>query len=148
MDIIQHCLSLAPLPYLAPAFSALRFIWSSVERAQASKRQLEALTKLIAQLLKALDSEYRARRLLQATTSMPLDDLCRFVALTLLWTLRAHCNPSHRLLAEISAFVQKEADCGFLKLLFTKDRRITRIEEYHRRIGTSVTSFQESHYIF
>ena len=90
MDIIQHCLSLAPLPYLAPAFSALRFIWSSVERAQASKRQLEALTKLIAQLLKALDSEYRARRLLQATTSMPLDDLCRFVALTLLWTLSAH----------------------------------------------------------
>jgi hypothetical protein len=93
MDIIQHCLSLAPLPYLSPAFSALRFIWSSVQQAQASKRQLEALTQLIAQLLKTLDSEYRARRLLQASTSRPLDGLRRFVVLIFLRTLNAHCNP-------------------------------------------------------
>ena len=79
MDIIHYCLSLAPLPYLAPAFSTLRFIWSSVQQAQASKCQLEALTQSIAQLLKTLDTEYRSRRLLHATTSRPLDDLCRFV---------------------------------------------------------------------
>ena len=90
MDIIHHCLSLAPLPYLSPAFSALRFIWSSVQQAQASKRQLEALTQSIAQLLQTLDAQYRAGRILQATTSKPLDDLCRFVVFTLLWTLSAH----------------------------------------------------------
>jgi hypothetical protein len=55
---------------------------------------------------------------------------------------------SHRLLAEISSFVQKEAARGFLNLLFTKDQRISQIQEYHQRIGTSVTSFQESHDIF
>jgi len=55
---------------------------------------------------------------------------------------------SHRLLAEISFFVQKEATRGFLNLLFTKDQRISQIQEYHQRIGTSVTSFQVSHHIF
>jgi hypothetical protein len=34
-----------------------------------------------------------------------------------------------------------------LKVLFTKDERIARIEQYHRRIATAVTSFQESHHI-
>ena len=41
--------------------------------------------------------------------------------------------------------MQKEAAGGFLKLLFTKDRRISRIEEYHRRLGTLIASFQVSH---
>jgi hypothetical protein len=93
MDIIHHCLSLAPLPYLGPAFSALRFIWSSVQQVQASKRQLEALTQSIAQLLKTLDSEYRSRQLLQASTSTPLDDLRKFVVLILFRTLSAHRSP-------------------------------------------------------
>jgi hypothetical protein len=77
MNIIQQCLSLAPVPYLAPAFSALRFICSSVEQAQASKLQLKALAQTIAQLLQTLDREYRARRLLQVRTSGPLADLIR-----------------------------------------------------------------------
>ncbi|KIM77033.1 hypothetical protein PILCRDRAFT_12389 [Piloderma croceum F 1598] len=125
MDVVHLCLSLTPVPGLGPAFSALRFIWSSIERANASKCQLEALAQSIAQLLKALDGEYRNGRLLQARTSTPLADL-------------------HKLLEEISAFVQKEASCGFLKLLFTKDQRIVRIESYYRRIGISIESFQAS----
>jgi hypothetical protein len=40
--------------------------------------------------------------------------------------------------------VQKEGSRSFLKVLFTKDQRISRIEEYHRRISTAVTSFQAS----
>ena len=79
MDVVHLCLSLTPVPCLAPAFSALRFIWSSIERAKASKSQLEALAQSIAQLLKALDGEYQTRRLLQARTSTPLADLHRFV---------------------------------------------------------------------
>ena len=83
MDVIQHCLSLAPLPYLSPAFSALRFIYSSIQQAQASKWQLQALSESITQLLKTLDTEYRSQRLLQAATSVPLDDLCGFLVFTM-----------------------------------------------------------------
>ncbi|KIM77885.1 hypothetical protein PILCRDRAFT_824860 [Piloderma croceum F 1598] len=113
MDVVHLCLSLTPVPGLAPAFSALRFIWL-LRNAQS-----------IAQLLKALDGEYRSGRLLQARTSTSLADL-------------------HKLLEEISAFIQKEASCGFLKLLFTKDQRIVRIESYYRRIDISIESFQIS----
>ena len=41
-------------------------------------------------------------------------------------------------------FIQKESSCGFLKLLFTKDQRITRIEGYYQRIDTSIESFEAS----
>jgi hypothetical protein len=142
MDIIHQCLSLAPVPYLAPAFGALRFIWSSVQQAQASEGQLKALTQSIAQLLHTLDTEYHAGRLLQAKTLMPLADLRRYVVITLplAWMSTLPC----RLLDEIAAFIQKESPCSFLQLLFTKDQRIARIDTYYRRIGTSIESFQVS----
>ena len=79
MDVVHLCLSVTPVPYLAPAFSALRSIWSSIESAKASKCQLEVLAQSIAQLLKALDGQYRNGRLVQARTSTPLADLHRFV---------------------------------------------------------------------
>jgi hypothetical protein len=75
MDIIHQCLSVVPVPYLAPAFAALRFIWSSVEQARASRQQLQALAQSIAQLLQTLHDQYRAGRLLESTTSRPLVDL-------------------------------------------------------------------------
>jgi hypothetical protein len=81
MDIIHQCLSLVPVPYLAPAFAVFSFIWSSVEEAQASRRQLEALSQSIAQLLQTLEKEYRGGRLLEVRTSTPLENLCRFVVL-------------------------------------------------------------------
>ena len=68
-------LSLVPVAYLAPAFAALRFIWSSVEQAQASKQQLRVLAQSIAQLLHTINGEYRAQRLLESGTSTPLADL-------------------------------------------------------------------------
>jgi hypothetical protein len=79
MDVVHLCLSVTPVPYLAPAFSTLRFIWSSIAQAKTSKLQLEALAQAIAQLLKVLDGEYRAGRLLQGRTSIPLAGLHRFV---------------------------------------------------------------------
>jgi len=87
MDIIYQCLSLAPVPYLAPAFSVLRFIYSSVEQAQASKQQLQALSQTIAQLLWTLNKEYRSERLLYAKTSTAIDDLGRFVISTVPYIL-------------------------------------------------------------
>ena len=79
MDIIHLSLSLSPVPYLAPAFSALRLICSSVQQAKASQRQLEALAQTIAQLLSTLNTEYCAGNLLQDKTSIPLANLGRFV---------------------------------------------------------------------
>jgi hypothetical protein len=80
----RHLSYAAPVHHLASAFSALRFIWSTVEQAQVSKRQLDALAQSIAQLLQTLDGEYRAGRLLPVETSMPQADLCRFVGFTVL----------------------------------------------------------------
>ena len=79
MDFIHQCLSLVPVPYLAPAFSMLKYIWLSVEQAQASKGQLETLAQTIAQLLLTLNGEYQARRLLKIKTSTSLADLARYV---------------------------------------------------------------------
>src|SRR5882762_2265916 len=81
MDIIHQCLSMVPVPYLTPAFAALRFIWSSVEQARASRQQLQALAQSIAQLLQTLHDQYRSGRLLEAKTSRPLADLRGFVVL-------------------------------------------------------------------
>jgi hypothetical protein len=53
---------------------------------------------------------------------------------------------AYRLLNEISEFVQKEALHGFLKLLFTKDEAIGRIEGYNKRMGAAIASFQASGY--
>jgi hypothetical protein len=55
---------------------------------------------------------------------------------------------SFRLLDDLSAFVVAIASSVFLKLLFTKERRISRIEGYYRNIGTVIESFQVSYNLF
>lgn len=69
MDVIQQVFSLAPVPYLAPAFSVLRFIYSSVQQVQDSKQQLIALTQAIAQLLGTIDAESKAGRMIESKQS-------------------------------------------------------------------------------
>ena len=32
MDMIQHCLSLAPVPYLSPVFSIFKILWKSIQQ--------------------------------------------------------------------------------------------------------------------
>jgi hypothetical protein len=81
MDIVQQCLALAPVPYLSTAFSILRFIWSSVQQAQASKEQLRVLATCIAQLLRALDTQYRTNKIVPSTTATALNDLSVYVPL-------------------------------------------------------------------
>lgn len=58
--------------------------------------------------------------------------------------LRSWC----RLPDEISALLQKEVSSSFLKLLFTKNQRISRIDGYYRRIGTLIQSFQVRCHVF
>lgn len=90
MDIIDQCLSLAPVPFLSPVFCVLRSIWASVERVHTSKQQLKALAQSIAQLLETLNKQYNAGELQQVGTSSSLDNLRRFVTLALPWIFGAH----------------------------------------------------------
>ena len=141
MDIIDRCLSLEPVSYLVPAVAVLRFIWLSVQQAQASKQQLQTLAQIIAQLLWTLNQEYSAGRLREDQTSTPLDDLHRSVSSIV--PFRPSSIPLfYRLLENASAFVEKAASSAFLKLLFTKDQRISRIDGYYNRIGDLFDSFQ------
>jgi hypothetical protein len=80
MDIVQQCLALVPVPCLSTAFSLLSFIWSSVEQVQASKEQLRVLATCIAQLLSALDAQYRTNKIVPSTTATALNDLSLYVS--------------------------------------------------------------------
>jgi hypothetical protein len=75
MDIIDHCLSLVPVPYLKTAFSIFRIIHSTVQHMTICKRQSQALTYSIAELLNTLDKHYRAGKFGTADTSLALQDL-------------------------------------------------------------------------
>ena len=87
MDIIDRCLSLEPVSYLVPAVAVLRFIWLSVQQAQANKQQLQTLAQMIAQLLWTLNGEYSAGRLREGQTLTPLADLRRSVSSMMLFRL-------------------------------------------------------------
>jgi hypothetical protein len=87
MDIVDQCLSIAPLPHFTPAFTALKLIYRFVKQAPINQRQLQGLVQSIAQLLRTLDEEHRDGRLLRAQTSVPLVDLSRFVICGLPWIL-------------------------------------------------------------
>lgn len=80
MDFIHHCTALVPVPYLNLAFSIFRSIWASIQAVKESTEQLRILTSCIAQLLKTLNEEYSAGRLVKDETSEALADLieCAF----------------------------------------------------------------------
>jgi len=56
MDIVGECLSLVPVPGLSAIFVIFRFIVSTIEQAQSSKQQLQAMSRTLADLLQALSS--------------------------------------------------------------------------------------------
>ena len=72
-------IQLASSPCLAPAFSVARFISSMAEQVRASREQVVALAASINTLLKTLDAEYHAKRLLEDQTSLALKNLTECV---------------------------------------------------------------------
>lgn len=140
MDTVRQHLPLTCVPELASAFTVFKFICSSVNQAQVSKSQLEALADSIAQLLRVLDKEYRTKQLLQDVTLVALANLSRFVIGCI--CKNTNLIPDTRLLEDISSFVHRGASSSFLKLLFTKHQRMARIDAYYRQIGTLIQSFQ------
>jgi hypothetical protein len=124
---IRWCCSHVPVAALSGSFSTFQLIAESVKGAQASQKQLEALARAIAQLLRRLDEQYCANSLLEGTTGIALTNL-------------------QELLREISAFVQKQADArrNFLTFLYAKECRISQIEVYYTRLRIAIDAFQIS----
>jgi hypothetical protein len=64
-----------PVPGLSSAFRLFKFIVSSVQAAQESKKQLQVLAKGVGELLFTLNSEIRESRIVVANCVKPLADL-------------------------------------------------------------------------
>ena len=139
--LVATCFSLVPVPYLHAVFIAFRHIWSSVQRAQESQRQLQLLGQYIATLLHTLDTEYRAGRLNTSTPSdAALAQLTKWVVP--IWLFFAVADMDARLLTDISSFMQEQATYNFLKTLYVKEKRISKINGFIQQIAECVTVFQ------
>jgi hypothetical protein len=47
-------------------------------------------------------------------------------------------------LSDIRTFVEKQADYGFLKSLYTKNERIAKIDSHYKKLDFAVQAFQAS----
>jgi hypothetical protein len=81
MDVIDICISLAPVPPLNPAFSIFRCLCSAIQRlaVQRNERQLRALVTAVAELLLALDGEIQADHLAESQVLPEVDALQMYV---------------------------------------------------------------------
>lgn len=68
MDIVEEVLSHDLLPCLSDSSNILRLIWKTVQPVSPNQRRLHTLAYFVAELLQAVDREYRAGRLLEAVT--------------------------------------------------------------------------------
>ncbi|KAJ7740288.1 kinase-like domain-containing protein [Mycena olivaceomarginata] len=115
---LHLALGTTPVPGLSAAFTLLRFIVSSIQTLQASRKQLEGLAKAAGRLLATLNSEFKESRLIVGNLQTLLEDIHRFV--------------------------DKEQARGFFKSLLKMDSRVASIELFYRRIGIIVNAFQIS----
>jgi hypothetical protein len=75
MDVIQHCLALAPVPGLAPAFYVFKSIWMAVEQVHVCQEQLISLAQSTAQLLEVLNEQFRSGRISESQNDIQLTKL-------------------------------------------------------------------------
>ncbi|KAJ7857521.1 kinase-like domain-containing protein [Mycena leptocephala] len=110
---------------LGTAYTVLEFIVTTVQALEARKEQIGVLAKCAKQLLATLNTEFSESRLVPEKCVQALEDL-------------------ETLLRDIHCFVETEKAEGFLKMLFLKDARISKIEAFHMRIGMCMNAFQIS----
>ncbi|KAJ7347947.1 kinase-like domain-containing protein [Mycena albidolilacea] len=110
---------------LGTAYTVLEFIVTTVQALEDRKEQIGVLTKSAKQLLATLNTEFSESRLVPEKCVQALDDL-------------------ETLLRDIHRFVETEKTEGFLKMLFVKDARISKIEAFYMRIGMCMNAFQIS----
>ncbi|KAJ7761711.1 kinase-like domain-containing protein [Mycena metata] len=118
-------MSLPIVPALSAAFTVLSFIVSRIQALEASRGQLNVLSTSTEQLLTTLNKEFSELRLIPAKCVKPLADL-------------------EALLRDIHRFADNEKESGFLKMLFQRDGRVSKIEAFQRRIGMCINAFEIS----
>ncbi|KAF7350710.1 Kinase-like protein [Mycena sanguinolenta] len=118
-------IGVTPVPGLQSAFTVFKFIVSCVQNVRASQQQLIGLANAVGQLLATLQREFQSNKLTVGSCAQPLNDLLS-------------------LLKDIHKFLQTEQARSFLKALFHADSRISAIEMFYRRMGTTTTAFQIS----
>jgi hypothetical protein len=75
LETTLSVLNLTPVSALLTVFKTFRFIVSCVQNVQESKKQLCALADALGQLLAALQKQFEASRLIEASCVRPLTDL-------------------------------------------------------------------------
>ena len=83
MDIIQSCLSYAPLPYLEKVFSLFSFVYGSIQQARHSKKQLHTMNEMTAHLLLMIDKQFKENKLSQDQNDGTIAELCQCVIVVL-----------------------------------------------------------------
>jgi hypothetical protein len=125
---------------LGTAYTVLEFIVTTVQALEARKEQIGVLAKCAKQLLATLNTEFSESRLVPEKCVQALEDLETCVAIVSSAGVK-RCI-IYRLLRHIHCFVETEKAEGFLKMLFLKDARISKIEAFHMRIGMCMNAFQ------
>ncbi|KAJ7192586.1 kinase-like domain-containing protein [Mycena pura] len=110
---------------LGTAYTVLQFIVSTVQAVEARKEQIVVLAKSAEQLLVTLNTEFSESRLVPEKCIRALADF-------------------ETLLRDIHRFVETEKEVSFIKMLFQKDARVSKIEAFHIRIGMCINAFQIS----
>uniref|UniRef100_A0A8H7Y9N2 Protein kinase domain-containing protein n=1 Tax=Psilocybe cubensis TaxID=181762 RepID=A0A8H7Y9N2_PSICU len=124
MEFVEIIFQLAPVPYLDFSFTVFKGLWDALKDVQSSKQQFNVLAQSVAQLLHILDKGFRSG-------SIMMDDLSSDALIDL-----------ERLLKDISAYIQKQSNFGFVKLLLLKEERLATIEAFNRRIYNNINAFQ------
>ncbi|KAF7359754.1 hypothetical protein MVEN_00700100 [Mycena venus] len=123
MDFVQLVVPKVPVPYLSAAFELLRYIYSSVQEVQTSKKQLVVLIQVVAGLLEALNERYLGGKHAYSEPSTLLGDL-------------------ENLLDEINRFVGKILSQHFIKTVVTRQDTIQKIDGFYQRIRGLVQAFE------
>ncbi|KAK7045316.1 kinase-like protein [Favolaschia claudopus] len=106
---------------LTTAFSLAEFIRSTIQSIETSKEQLQLLSVSADAILTTLNKEFAEARLLPDKCADSLVEL-------------------EVLLQEILRFVESEKDAGFMKILLMKDVRMNKMDAFHKRIETFISS--------
>jgi hypothetical protein len=114
--VLDVILGITPVPGLYAAFNILKLIVYAVEQASKSKQRLAILAQCAAQLLKTINVEFSASRLVHSACREPLNDLQRCMAflrviLTLVLIFALGCSATSRNSSVRSKHVRSSKRC-------------------------------------
>lgn len=137
---MSTCLDLVPVPGLSSAWGVFHIIWQSIQAYQESRVRLSVLAYCIAQLLCAIDGNFKDHRLVLSKVERQIAELERYVEVS---NIIAITQLIPRQLAQGgSGFCQEVVKCGFLKRWIRSRDHDLNIDVFHKRISACVDAFQ------